>query len=188
MTSPSLSRLRSAQNSPWSQGINATPRLDPVGFWAEVAEWIGSRTRRDGGSPSCWPRVRRCGGCIGRSTGRALPSGGRSSRCSDQPGGSRNARRCGCRWLSGKRSPGDWRRASPCGGSPAGWGVPRRRCAGRWRPTAEQVVTGRARLTGGPFAWRTVPSRPGCAGARGCVRSPGAGWSCAGRRSRSRVG
>jgi hypothetical protein len=66
---------RKAQNASWSQGINATPRLDPVGFWAEVAEWIGSRTRRDGGSPSCWPRVRRCGGCIGRSTGRGMPSG-----------------------------------------------------------------------------------------------------------------
>jgi hypothetical protein len=26
-------------------------------------------------APSCWPRVRRCGGCIGRSTGRGMPSG-----------------------------------------------------------------------------------------------------------------
>jgi IS30 family transposase len=28
-------------------------------------------------------------------------------------------------------------------------------------------------LTGGPFAWRTVPGRPGWPGARGCARSPG---------------
>jgi len=60
---------------------------------------------------------------------------------------------------------------SRCGGSPAGWGVPRPRYAGRWRPTAGVAGTGLVPLTGGPIAWRTVPSRPGCAGARGCVRS-----------------
>src|SRR6266704_3543332 len=67
-------------------------------------------------------------------------------------------------------------------------GIASRRCAGRWRPTAGQAGTGLVPLTGGPFAWRTVPSRPGCAGARGCVRSLRASWSCAGRRSRSRAG
>src|SRR6266550_421004 len=50
-----------------------------------------------------------------------------------------------------------------------------------------QAGTGRVPLTGGPFAWRTAPSRPSWPGARGCARSPGASWSCAGRRSRSRV-
>jgi hypothetical protein len=51
--------------------------------------------------------------------------------------------------------------------------------AGRYR---------RVPRTGGRFAWRTVPGRPGWPGARGCVRWWRPSWSCAGRRSRSRAG
>jgi hypothetical protein len=38
---------------------------------------------------------------------------------------------------------------------------------------AGQAGTGLVPLTGGPFAWRTAPSRPSWPGARGCARSPG---------------
>jgi hypothetical protein len=71
---------------------------------------------------------------------------------------------------AGRDLPGPWRPGCPSGGSRAGWGVPRPRCAGTWRRTAGGRGTGLVPLTGGRSGCCGGPSRPNWPCARGCAR------------------
>jgi hypothetical protein len=74
-------------------GDHRNTRPDSVGSGSEVGEWIGFRMPSGCGSPSCWPREHRSGGCTRKSTGLGMPSGGRSSRCTARRSGNRGGRR-----------------------------------------------------------------------------------------------
>ena len=94
-----------------------------------------------------------------RQGDRAGPSDGLGSSpevASSARRWSRCGRRCGCRWVSGRRSRGVWRRVSRCGRSRGGWVGRRRRSRVR---SPRTVVARRYRACRGGSRRRCVELR-----------------------------
>ena len=104
---------------------------------------------------------------------------GHASRCD---------RRCGCRWVSGRRSRRGLVVASRCVRLPGGWGGRHRRYRVKSGAMVGGVVIGRVVRTAAVRRLR----RPKSSKLATCPRGRGPSWkrnsSCGGLRSRSRVG
>ena len=150
--------------------------------------WIGSQRKRRYGSPSCWLKGRRRGGCIRRCTGHVMRSTGSLRRCSGPRDPNQRVPHCGCRLYERE----EISRGLASGESLRG--IARR--LGRAPSTISREVkanhgVGRYRAvvpTSGPGAKPSAPSRPSWRGAPGSVTRSRPSSKCAGHRSRSRVG